>query len=409
MKKELIILGFTAFLFSCNQGGKPSENPSQRGLDEGAKTAKPAAKDTTKAIKKVVANEDTATFDRHYNDIARFIAGMKHLDGSPYAEQEKDTTWIRVSKDFDRAWQRLEARRLKPMTDWANTELAAQHNQNLDIFYPLSGPDILHANAFFSKAKHYHMYALERAGALPDIKTMKTKALETYMNDVYASLGDVFTKSYFITRKMLTDLQRENVNGTLSLMCIFLVRTNHTIINIRYYHLNDDGTDTPLANVDSATHTNDFVKVYFKSNTDSALQVVSYMKCDLSDNGLKANKGLTAFINNMPESVTYLKSASYLLHYKFFTTLRDAILNKSEAVLEDDTGIPYKYFTKDKWDVTLYGTYVTPVKDFSGVFQDDLLKAYHDSLAPKPQKLPFSLGYHWGTNDQNLLKAVRKS
>ena len=120
------------------------------------------------------------------------------------------------------------------------------------------------------------------------------------------------------------------------------------------------------------------------------------------------NKPLQTYLNNMPECYTYLKSASYLLHYKFFTTLRNAILDKSQAILEDDTGIPFKYIPKDKWTFSLYGTYVTPVDNFSGVFQDDLQKAYQDTATYKVKKLPFSLGYHWGTNNQNLLKAERK-
>jgi hypothetical protein len=252
------------------------------------------------------------------------------------------------------------------------------------------------------------MYALERAGALPDLKHMKQKEIDIYLEDAYTSLSDVFTKSYFITHKMLTDLQRENVNGTLPLICIFLVRTNHTIINVKYCHLNENGTDTRLNKDSMAIHTNDFVKVYFKSNTDTSMQMLTYMKCDLADGGLKENKGLTAFMNNMPVSFTYLKSASYLLHYKFFNTLREAILAKSQTILEDDTGIPYKYLPKDKWNVSLYGTYVMPVDNFSGVFQEDLSKVYKDSLVSKPKKLPFSLGYHWGTNNQNLLKAERK-
>ncbi len=65
-------------------------------------------------------------------------------------------------------------------------------------------------------------------------------------------------------------------------------------------------------------------------------------------------------------------------------------------------------FTGDKWYVSLYGVYTTPVKDFSGVFQEDLLDAYHDTIIRKTKQLPFSLGYHWGTNIQNLIKAKRR-
>jgi hypothetical protein len=85
------------------------------------------------------------------------------------------------------------------------------------------------------------------------------------------------------------------------------------------------------------------------------------------------------------------------------------ILSKSKSILEDDTGIPYKYLPGDKWNVSLYGVYENPVKDFSGVFQADLLKAYQDTMHNKPKKLPFSLGYHWGSNKQNLIKAQLKN
>jgi len=411
MKASLFVILAGAIMFSCNEQG-PKQNPAERGLGAGKKdSAQPKAAVAPSATVTNKTTDDTVSFNRKFNDIARYIAGMKQLPGSDLISLEKDTLWIKHAKNFDKAWEPLETKRLKPMRDWAATELAEQHKQNLDVFYPLSGPDILHVNAFFAKAKHYHLYALERAGSLPDLKHMKTKEIDTYLNDVYTSLGDVFTKSYFITHKMLTDLQKQNVNGTVALICVFLVRSNYTVVNVKYCHLNDDGSDKPLNKDSAAVHTNDFVKVYFKNNADSSagIQMLTYMKCDLADGGLKENKGLTAFINNMPVSVTYLKSASYLLHYKFFSTLRDDILSKSQTVLEDDTGIPFKSFEKGKWNVSLYGSYVKPVSDFSGVFQDDLMKAYHDSTSVnKPKPLPFSLGYHWGTNSQNLIKAEHK-
>lgn len=343
--------------------------------------------------------------DRKYNDIARYIAGMYSMPGSPYASMESDSVWIKFHKEFDTAWRELTVKRLLPMSIWASTELAVEQKSNLDIFYPLSGPDILHANTFFPNAKQYHLYALERNGALPDLANMKTKSRENYIKEVYVSLGDVFNKSYFITKKMMTALTADNVNGTLPLICVFLVRTGHDIINVQYFHLNDDGTETPLNKDSLGTHHNDLVKVYFKTNTGGAIQTVTYMRCNIQNDYYDKNPALQNLFAKMPLSITYLKSASYILHYKQFTSFKDLILSKSKTILEDDTGIPYKYLTKDKWDVTLYGVYDKPVKDFSGVFQTDLQKAYQDTITNKPRKLPFSLGYHWGSSKQNLIRA----
>ena len=349
------------------------------------------------------------TFNRKYNDIARYIAGMKAWPGSPYAKLENDSVWSKFHRNFDYSWNQIATTRLEPMTEWGNTELATERKSKLDIFYPLSGPDILHANYFFPDAKNYRLYALEINGALPDLNNMNLKTTENYLNAVYSSLADIFKRSYFITHKMSTELNASNVNGTLPLICVFLVRTGHEIINLKYFHLNDDGTETELPKDSLGTHHNDLVKVYFKNSKNNSIQMVSYMKCDLSDGAYTKNDALKTMFTKMKPCITYLKSASYLLHYGFFSQFRDLILSKSKTILEDDTGIPYKYFPGDKWYVSLYGVYVNPVSDFSGVFQTDLLDAYKDTILRKPKKLPFSLGYHWGSNKQNLIKAQLRS
>lgn len=343
--------------------------------------------------------------NRKYNDIARYIAGMKADSGSPYVKYENDSVWLKYHKIFDTAWQDLTKKRLIPMAKWASTELALEQKSNLNIFYPLSGPDILHAHTFFPNARQYHLFALERNGALPDLDKMKKKDRENYIKEVYSSLGDVFSKSYFITKKMMTALTADNVNGTLPLICVFLVRTGHTILNVQYCRLNNDGSETPLNKDSLGIHHNDFVKVYFKNNKGGRVQLVTYMRCNIQNDYYLKDTALQNYFSKMPLSITYLKSASYILHYKQFNAFKDVILTKSKTILEDDTGIPYKYFTKDKWDVTLYGVYDKPVKDFSGVFQDDLQKAYQDTSVNKPRKLPFSLGYHWGSSKQNLIRA----
>ncbi len=405
-KKNKSFLFYISFLFliaSCVNQSNNNANTTQHASHR---------KDTSINVTADTANRaedfDKIPVDRNYNDISRYVAGMRAWPGSPYAPLENDSAWIKFHRNFDASWKEVTLKRLQPMSTWAATELESEQKDNLNIFYPLSGPDILHANILFPDAKIYHLYALERNGALPDLAHMNAKQIENYITAVYSSLGDVFTKSYFITLKMMTALTADNVNGTLPLICIFLVRTGHEVINVQYFHLNDDGSETPLDKDSLGIHHNDFVKVYFKNNGNTSVQMVSYMKCDLSNNGYAKNMALQSFFTKMPQSITYLKSASYLLHYAFFSSFRNLILSKSKTILEDDTGIPYKYLPKDKWNVCLYGVYETPVKDFSGVFQTDLLKAYQDTILNKPKKLPFSLGYHWGSSKQNLIKAQLK-
>ncbi|HSY76330.1 MAG TPA: hypothetical protein VK890_05710, partial [Bacteroidia bacterium] len=376
MIKKLVRVMFYSFLpvvvaISCSNQSSQNKTDADKPAPkkDSVKKVEPAPSVATKPV-----NVDTITPNRKYNDVARYIAGLKQEAGSTLpATLEKDTVWIRYSKNFTYEWGQTDKVRLKPMADWAVTELASQRKMNLDVFYPFSGPDILHANVLFPMAKHYHLYGLERAGALPDLAKMKPKEVDSYLAEVYGSLTDILTKSYFITKNMLNDLQKNNVNGTLPLVTIFLVRNGYDIVNVKYYHLNDNGTDSPLSKDSTPTHTNDFVKVYFKHAGDSNIQVVSYMKCNMVDAEIKKNMGLMAYLKTMPVSTTYIKSASYLLHNPTFSVMRDAVLNKSMSIVEDDTGVPYRYLPSKDWKLTFYGSYIMPVSSFpKGYFQTDL-------------------------------------
>ena len=96
------------------------------------------------------------------------------------------------------------------------------------------------------------------------------------------------------------------------------------------------------------------------------------------------------------------------MHYGSFSDIRKIVQQKSQSILEDDTGIPYKYFDGLEWDINLFGMYVMPVKDFSeSRFQIDLNEAYSNMDMYKG-KLPFSLGYHWGSKAQNQMLYIKK-
>ena len=93
------------------------------------------------------------------------------------------------------------------------------------------------------------------------------------------------------------------------------------------------------------------------------------------------------------------------MHLPYFSQVRDVILNKSPAIFQDDTGIPFKYFTQDKWSATFYGKYNKPIKLFEVRMQKDLYDAYRKNEV-KP--LTFSLGYHSGSNNDNMIVYKRK-
>jgi len=100
---------------------------------------------------------------------------------------------------------------------------------------------------------------------------------------------------------------------------------------------------------------------------------------------------------------TFLKSASYLMHHPFFGAIRKRILAMSYAILQDDSAVPYRYYDREAWDVTLYGRYDGPIKLFADDFEPELYDAYRSTPGIKP--LDFRFGY---APASDLLLAVKK-
>jgi len=85
------------------------------------------------------------------------------------------------------------------------------------------------------------------------------------------------------------------------------------------------------------------------------------------------------------------------MHVTYFSAIRDAVLEHSSAVLQDDSGIPLAFYNPEEWDVTLYGTFLKPISMFAKYVQPELRAAY-EQADPKP--LNFRIGYARQSNLQ---------
>ena len=386
-----------------------------------AKNSAVAAKSDSTAVAPGETNpsiitDKTINKDSHnkLNDVALYLAGMKPDSFIAIPAALQNLPYYKLYSDsMNRGFAHIEDIRLSKMRAWAKTEMAPELANPKTVFYPFSGPDVLHCVQFYPDADQYIMIALERYGSIPVMENMDATKTTNTLNAILKSLEDIFGKSYFITHKMMRDISNP-WNGVTPVAAAFLVRAGYSVLDVKYKQLKDDGKTLVEIPNDSLTSVpNACVEIYFRKKGGQKIQKLVYFKTNLCDDpyekygSFKDNKGLQAYLNNMPECYTYLKSASYLMNYGTFSVIRNICLAKSKSILQDDTGIGFQYIDKNKWTIQLYGNYVTPVSDFKGVFQENLRKAYSDSLSVKP--LPFSLGYHWANkNTQNLMKFTRK-
>ncbi len=398
MKTKLTLLALLGCMFfsSCEE----KKNTTSSSND----TISASGEIRSDSIHRRKAPEKPLEFDHQYDHNVRVLSGIPQPQGSTLASIDTTESWKAFSFSFDSSWALIEKKRFSKMRDWRNAELTDVNASDNSVFYPFSGPDVLNSFILFPNAKTYTLLALEPIGELPDFKTMTERQRQEYYLSIEVSLNDLLKKSYFITKNMLNDLQKNKVNGTIPLMCLFLKRTGNTIVNIQAVGIDTSGNVFDRADTSKYKGTKG-VRIDFVTQESNELRSVYYFKCDLGDAGIKANKGLSKYLQNMGTVHTYLKSASYLLHYKDFSTIRNIIFDKSDFIVQDDSGIAYRYFDKDKWQIKLYGKYAKPVADFPHIKEPELKEAYaQDSTITD---LPFELGYHWGTRENNMLKATR--
>jgi hypothetical protein len=92
------------------------------------------------------------------------------------------------------------------------------------------------------------------------------------------------------------------------------------------------------------------------------------------------------------------------MHDDRFTQARDFFLNQSRCIVQDDSGIPFRYFAQN-WTFRYHGNYENPIELFAKHRQEDLVQAF----ATNPRSpLGFGSGYHVNASDANILVAIKR-
>jgi hypothetical protein len=332
------------------------------------------------------------------NDTARFIAGMQPSAGSPLTKYTNEAFWKQYAKSFDKAWDGLEKRQLSKIRSLVSRDF---NDPQPVLFYLFSGPDYLYADAFFPSATTYVMAGLEPPGQIPDLRKYSRGEIASTLRELRSSLSSVLSYSFFQTKFMRVDFSRTKLNGTLPVLMTFLARSGKTIYDIALFDLQGDGTLHPV-DEKIANATGHGAKITFGDASVGRKSTLYYFSTDLSDGGIKTS-GFLTFCDTLGHGDSFIKSASYLMHSDHFSTVRDYLLTHSVSLLEDDSGIPIRYFAQG-WKLHPYGRYVGPINLFSGQYQSKL----HDVFAKgRTTPIDFSLGYRWRPSESNILLAVK--
>jgi hypothetical protein len=331
------------------------------------------------------------------NDTARFLAGMQPSAESPLTPLTKDPAWKQHAKFFDYVFRQIEQRQLSKIRAWAGTNLNASRPA---VFYMFSGPDFLYADAFYSKATTYVLSGLEPVGSIPDLVKVPLKRIGGTLQNIESSLNSIMTLSFFKTNNMKSDLRAGQLNGTLPILYVFLVRSGKTIRDVSLVTLDEQGA-VHSGSEGVSDKTARGVKIVFAGG-DGEEKMLYYFSTNLANVGVNGS-GFLQFCEKLAPGDSLIKSASYLLHSDNFSRVREFLLANSAAMLQDDSGIPLSYFDPKKWQLFPFGHYLPPIAIFHRKYQAKYAELFRTSRA-----IDFGIGYRWRPNESNLLLTVRR-
>ena len=361
----------------------------------GAPNKKVAVNDSLTA--KTSVNTGESKRIKQLNDIANFIAGLPVDSASELYSMTQTAEWKAYSIEEKSAWDKF-----KSVSDqaiaWRDAELPNAGKPFNTLFYPFGGPDYLFANIFFPDAHNYIMIGLENPGSVPQFDAAAKKDLKKVLGLYKDAISDVIQLSFFRTVDMKVELTTKAIDGTAPIIMLFLARSGKQLLDVQPMTLDKDGK---LVYTNGKTK-HIAIELKFRNPGDTAVRHIYYLSTNLADPALKENKPFHMFLNNIDStSISFVKSATYLMHKSYFSIIRNTVLNKSTMVLQDHSGIAYKFLDKKKWDITLYGTYEKPINLFKDFYEPDLFEAFKKSSKP--------LNYRIGYNSKSaLLLAVKK-
>jgi hypothetical protein len=347
----------------------------------------------------------------YLNEAALLFAG-KDLPKESKLRQYTETAFYKsYRQQMESGWNRLQKPNLQKINDWWQKYKPSRYPDT--ILYPFSGPDIMNALTFFPDADNYIMFGLEPPGIIPDPHAMTADQITRGLNGLRGSLGDILHMNFFKTEGMAAEMSNKSFNSIAGIIMYFLSTNGYTVVDARKIVIDAKGevvtgrpSDDKIDWQNPPKSRVPGVEISFRKGSGKT-QTVRYYMLNVIDHALNTTSpNFIPYLKKEGPYATIIKSASYLMHNDNvkFTQIRSAILATTNYLVQDDSGIPLRYFKADTYKLGFHGYYDGPIGLFANRMQHDLKKAMDSKSTGR---LPFSYGYVYKPGQSNLMTAEK--
>lgn len=294
-------------------------------------------------------------------------------------------------------WNTTKSTILDPIRNWCVKEgIDSLHGDEFGVFYPFSGPDVPFVYSFYPGASVYIMAGLEKAGNKNSIIFSSNPDYGSFIKGA----GSYFYFSGKLGFFRTADMGRQfTEKGVADIISFYLKINNCKIASVSLLKW-DENTGT-LTKPENDSASNVFHTTFIQPS--GKLSEIFYFSRDLSDNALKKDSLWTKWVLNKFSSMkvaSLTKSASYLMHNKSFSIVKNFILTNSGLHIQDDSGIDFNSILESKREYVLYGKYSKTIPLFRSMFEEKLKNEY---TSDSTHALPFKIGYNVSHGESNLL------
>ncbi|HON78685.1 MAG TPA: hypothetical protein PK544_09365 [Spirochaetota bacterium] len=346
----------------------------------------------------------------HWNNLARFLGGMTVQEDSNLKKAAATGAFRTHRQTMDRFWDQVKKRNISKISPWRDDHIPVSCRTNT-VFYPLSGADFVNLYTFFPRAKSYIMASVEDQGPIPQPHTLTPGRLKTGLGSIRQCIASIASINYLLTRDQRIATRNTSLPGTMPVLLAVMARLELHITDVQQITIGADGRIRKHEGPSAPRPGHDEIsgcRILF-NNGNAPQQELVYLSMRLSSSSFDEGRAGRNFLASLGDLNTFTKSAIYLLQLPGFRNVCRFIMERSVLVLQDYSGIPYRYFSEAEWDIRLFGSYRGPV-GFGNYpnppRQPDLIRAYRTGRPP----LPFHFGYGTiqGKGRSNLMLMIKK-
>jgi len=325
---------------------------------------------------------DAAVVDRHCAELGRSV-------------DEYRKSWVDVAKPF--------LATLRP-ADLPST-----------VVYPFGGGDLVTALATFPDATEITTISLEPAGDIRPIDHLAPQRLAHELAVHRSHLERLFEKAHSRTDNLEKESQTD-LPGEIVFDLAALVVHGDEPVSLRYFKLRPDGTVAYLtqADVDAQAHHPaaqrelfQNAELRFRAGKDGAVRVLRHIAFNLDDAHLKADGSLLAHLSAKGKVAAMTKAASHLLWNDHFSSIRGWLVDHTDWMISDSTGIPPRFAQPAGFVQDTYGTFDGPAL-FGLYDKRDAEDLKHLFKTEPARDLSFRYGYPDQAGHAHLLVTRRQ-